>query len=451
MTEFIINVLAFLVAIGILVTFHELGHFWMARWLGVKVLQFSVGFGKPLFKRKRNDTEYIIAALPIGGYVKMLDEREGEVKEEDLPFAFNRQPLWVRFLIVLAGPVANFIFAIVAYWIIYMVGITGPIPLIGEIAPRSIAAEAGMMEGEEIINVDNVETKTWSQVYKQLMGRIGDSDPLYIETKNKDELTKNYRLDLTKWELKSDHPDLLGSLGITGFYPPIPPRVEDVKMSEPAGKAGVLPGDVITAVNGKPIADWQEFTKIVTRSIDVPVTLTIDRNKEMITVVFRPRARESSTGEMIGFAGLVVKGVDLPKEYTRVERLNPIQAFVAGFDRTGQFIALTFKILGKMLTGELGLKTLSGPITIAQGAGASASGGFTYFLSFLALISISLGVLNLLPIPILDGGHLLYYVVEFVTKKPVSEKIQLIGFKLGLMILMFLMAIAFYNDILRLL
>jgi regulator of sigma E protease len=450
MTHLLINIVAFIVAIGILVTFHECGHFWMARWLGVRVLQFSVGFGKPLLKFKKDHTQYVIAALPIGGYVKMLDEREGEVSEADKPFAFNRQPLWARFLIVLAGPLANFVFAILAYWVVYMVGITGVVPIVGEVAPHSIAAEAGLLPGEEIVSIDGVNTRTWSQVYKQLMGRIGSEGSLEIKTQS-DNRIKSYQLAISKWELKSDRPDLLHSLGITGFHPPIPPIIEDVKELEPAAQAGVQAGDVITAVNGKPITDWKGFSDVVTRSINIPVRLTIDRQGQTVDIVFKPRARETDTGEVVGFAGLVAKHVEMPKELLRLERLNPLAAFVAGVQKTGEFIHLTFRIIGKMVTGELGLKTISGPISIAQGAGESVTVGLQYYLGFLALISISLGVLNLLPIPILDGGHLLYYVIELIMGKPVPDKIQLIGFQIGVALLIILMTIAFYNDIMRLL
>ena len=449
MMNIVINIFAFILAIGILVTFHELGHFWMAKLLGVRVLRFSVGFGKSLFKFKKNNTEYMLAAIPLGGYVKMLDEREGPVLDQDKPFAFNRQPLWARFLIVLAGPLANFVFAILAYWLVYMIGITGMIPKIGEIVPHSIAAEAGMEAGDEIIAVDNESTQSWSQIYKKLMGRIGEGGILSIETMHHDHV-RTYHLNITHWKLISDRPDLMHSLGIVGLRPPVIPVIKDVQEFEPAAKAGVEPGDVIKAVNGHPITDWKEFTDVVTKSIDKPVTLTINRQGESINIVFKPRARESDTGEILGFAGLIAKQGKIPEEYLRVERLNPLDAFVEAFEKTGDFIVLTFKILGKLVMGELGLKTISGPISIAQGAGESISNGIQYFFGYLALISISLGVLNLLPIPILDGGHLLYYCIEFITGKPVSDRIQVMGFKLGLMLLILLMSVAFYNNILRL-
>lgn len=449
MIHLLINIFAFILAIGILVTFHELGHYSVAKWFGVKVLRFSVGFGKPLYRVQRNETEYVLAAIPLGGYVKMLDEREGAVLEDQKPYAFNRQPVWIRFLIVLAGPIANFIFAILAYWVVYMIGITGMVPLIGEIAPHSIAAHAEMSSGEEIVAVNRVPTSTWSQIYKQLTKQIGETGNLEIETKRSQQI-RIYDLDISHWELKSDHPDILHSLGIIAYRPAIMPIVEDIREFEPASEAGVEPGDLIRAVNGKPITDWKQFTDVVTHSIDIPVRLTIDRKGESVEIVFKPRARESDTGEILGFAGLIAKQGEIPKEYLRIERFGPIEALQAGVEKTGEFIYLTFEVLGKMVTGKLGLKTLSGPLTIAQGAGESIAIGWQYYLGYLALISISLGVLNLLPIPILDGGHLLYYTIESVTGRPVSERIQVIGYKIGLMLLIFLMTIAFYNDIARL-
>ena len=450
MSNFLISFLAFIVAIGILVTFHEFGHFWTARRLGVKVLRFSIGFGKPLwtFKDKKG-TEFVLAAIPLGGYVKMLDEREAPVPESEKKYAFNQKPVWARILIVFAGPLFNFIFAVFAYWLMFMIGISGWVPQIGEVTPGSIAARAGVVAGEEIVSIDNQLTKTWQQIAKQLMNRIGDKDTLEMQTKETDGIRTHY-LNLSDWELKGERPDLLRGLGIEPYQPPIPPVVFEVMPDEPAHAAGVLPEDVIVAVNGKPIQEWKNFTDIVIKSIDRPIQLTVKRHEETKELTVTPRAKEGVNGEMIGFAGLVVKTVKLPEELIRKERLGPIDAFFAATHKTQEYIVISFKLIGKMVVGELGLKTLSGPITIAQGAGASMVVGLQYYLGFLALISISLGVLNLLPIPILDGGHLLYYVIEGITGKPVPDHIQVYGFKVGLMLLIFLMTVAFYNDLLRL-
>ncbi len=452
MSGFLISVFAFLVAIGILVTFHEFGHFWVARRLGVKVLRFSVGFGKPLWKWKdKHHTEYVIAAIPLGGYVKMVDEREGPVTTEHLPYAFNRKSVWARIAIVLAGPLFNFIFAVLAYWLMFMIGISGSIPQIGEIKHNSIASHAGLVAGVEIISVDHQTTPTWQQVMKQLMSRIGDKDELQIEVKEPSGVVKSYLLNLTGWELKGDRPDLLHGLGIIPYEPPITPIISEVMEDEPAMKAGMQAGDTITAVNEKPVTQWKDFSDVSVSSIGQPIKVTVDRKGQKIDFTLVPRAKEITNGEVLGFVGLVVKTPKFPESMLRKERLGPINAFFAACEKTSEYIAISFKIIGKMLIGDIGLHTLSGPITIAQGAGATMVGGLQYYLSFLALISISLGVLNLLPIPILDGGHLLFYAIEIVIRKPVPERVQMIGFKIGMVLLLFLMTIAFYNDLLRLL
>lgn len=451
MGTFVISIFAFIFAIGILVVFHEFGHFWVARRFGVKVLRFSVGFGKILLRWKdKHQTEYVLSAVPLGGYVKMLDEREGEVPEHQKKFAFNRKSVWVRFAIVLAGPLFNFLFAFLAFWLMFIIGISGWIPLVGEVKEHSIAATSGVMAGEEIISVEHIATNTWQQVIKELMKKLGDRDALEIQGKQTDGSIHNHHLNLQSWELKGDKPDLLHALGIVPYQPPIPPIIIDIIEDEPAAKAGVKPQDEIITVNGKPISAWKEFTDIVVKSADQPVTIQVKRNNEILPFTFKPRLKESSYGEMIGFAGLTVKTLPMPDEMIRKEQLGPFKALPAALLKTKEYIGITFKVIGKMLMGEIGLRTLSGPITIAQGAGATVIIGIAHYLGFLGLISVSLGVLNLLPIPILDGGHLLYYGIEMITGKPVSERIQAIGFQVGMLILIFLMTVAFYNDLVRL-
>lgn len=450
MSTFFTAIIAFIVAIGLLVTFHELGHFTVARLLGVKVLRFSVGFGKTLLRYQGKQTEYVLAAIPLGGYVKMLDEREGPVPVEEQSLAFNSKPLWVRSAIVLAGPVFNFIFAIAAYWLMYMIGITGIAPVVGELAPHSIAQAAGLREQDEIIKVDGQPTQTWQQVVNQLLDRLGDKNTLTIEVLRDKTDHHTLTLPLKTWELRGDRPNLIEGLGISPYQPPIPPIVKEVLDDEPAAAAGVQAGDEIVAVNQLPVTQWQDFTKVVAKSIDKPLTLTVKRQNEIKTFTFTPRTKEAENGEIIGFAGLSVQLKELPPEFLRTERLGPWQAFVEANRKTGEYIRVTFKVIGKMLTGSVGLKSLSGPISIAEGAGATVSVGIQYYLGFLALISISLGVLNILPIPILDGGHLLYFLIEAIQGKPVSDRVQLYGFKLGMVLLIFLMSVAFYNDMARL-
>lgn len=452
MMTFLISFVAFLVSVSILVAFHEWGHFWVARRLGIKVLRFSIGFGKSLWRfHDRKGTEYVIAALPFGGYVKLLDERESPITPALKPYVFNRKPLWARAAVVLGGPLFNFIFAILAYWCVYLIGTEGGIPLVGEIKPLSIAEESGIHTGDEIVAVDHVKTETWSQVMKQLLERLGDKDPLYMTLKGKDGAYTEVTLPLVHWKVGGSRPDLLAGLGITPYRPPVLPVIEQVMHGEPAEKAGLLAGDQIVAINQQPISLWKEVTSIVEKSTGQPLTIVVERGKAQKTLTLVPRGREAANAQMAGFAGVMVKIPPLPKSLVRQEQLGPVAALKASLIKTKKDILITFKMIWKMVRGEIGLYTLSGPVTIAQGAGVSAMGGIAYFLSFLALISVSLGVLNLLPIPILDGGHLLYLAIEGIMRKPVSERVQLYGVRMGMLLLIFLMGVAFYNDFLRLL
>lgn len=450
LSQFLISIIAFIVAIGILVTIHEFGHFWVARRLGVKVIRFSLGFGKPLWRYYGKDgVEYVISTIPLGGYVSMLGQGEEDIPADQKSVAFNYKPLWARSLIVLAGPLFNFLFAILAYWFIYMIGISGWVPKIGEIKPHSIAAQAGLRAGEEIVSVDNVPTNTWPAVAKQLMNRLGDKEPLEIQTQTY--AGKHaYHLNIEDWVLKGKKPNLLQALGIEPYQPPSPPIIMDLFDDGPGMKAGILKGDRILSVNGKPIETWKDFTQIVRKSVQQPLDIVLKRKDETREVILTPVAKESENGEIVGFAGLIVKLEKMPPELIRHEKLGLFDALGAAFKKTGEYIVISFKIIGKMLTGDIGLYALSGPITIAQGAGQSAVFGFQYFLGFLALISISLGVLNLLPIPLLDGGHLFYYLIEAITGKPVSTQVQLLGLRIGLMLIIFMMSVAFYNDLHRL-
>lgn len=446
----LISILAFIIAIAILVAFHEFGHFWVARRLGVKVQVFSIGFGKKLMSwRGKDGTEYAISAVPLGGYVKMLDEREGDVKPEELDGAFNRKPLWVRFAVVSAGPIFNFIFAIVAYWLIFMLGLKGTVPLVGEVTPGSIAAQAGITAGDQIVAIEQVPVKTWSDVFRSMMPRIGDTGYVRFDLKNDNEPNKTVNLNISNWVLEERNPDLLISLGIEAYYPPIPPIIKQVNSSDPAGAAGFQVGDFVLSVDGKKISDWQGFVDIVEVSPFVALNVIVERDGKEIPLVLTPRTRGQGPKADKGFAGLVVEIPEPDPKTQWTERFNPLDAFIASLKKTNEFIGISFKMIGKMIVGDIGLYNLSGPITIAQGAGVSFSVGFQHYLNFLALISISLGVINLLPIPILDGGHLLYYVIEFITRKPVSERVQIIGFKLGMLFLIFVMTVAFYNDLIR--
>jgi len=448
--DILFAIIAFLIAISVVVAFHEFGHFWVARRCGVRVLRFSIGFGKPLWRIvDKHQTEFVISAIPLGGYVKMLDEREGPVSPEQRHQSFNGKSVWVRFSIVIAGPLFNFIFAVLAYWFMFIIGVDGWLPQIGEIKPDSIAAHAGMVAGEEIIAVDKYPTKTWQHVLRKLVVRVGDKGILELETAPKEGLTKTYFLDLTSWELKGDAPNLIKDLGIVLYQPPIPAVIKKVIGGESAQKAGILVGDKIIRINTKAINEWKDFTEIVLNSPHQPLEITVKRGDSEVTVNLTPRLVESNTGEITGYVGVVVETIDMPKHMLRRVQFGVIEAFVAACKKTYQFIVLTFQVIGKMVIGEMGLQTISGPLTIAQVAYDSAHIGFPYYLSFLGLISISLGVINILPIPLLDGGHLLYYVIEILTRKPVSDRVQVVGFKIGMVFLILLMSVAFYNDLAR--
>lgn len=450
--QFLISLFAFLFAIAILVVFHEWGHFWVARRFGVKVLRFSVGFGKPLWRHQaKSGVEYVVAAIPLGGYVKMLDERNEEepVPEALKPYAFNRKPLWVRFLVVLAGPAFNFIFAILAYWLMFMIGVNSMVARVGDVTPDSIAYHAGVQTGDHILTVDDQAATSWQAVHRALLGRLGDTESLKVQVKTSVGKDATYWLPLKDWELKGDRPNPIFALGIEPYRPPIPAVVEKVVPESAAEIAGIVPGDTVISLNHQPITRWKDFTRIVTANPDQPLALMVLREGQTHELTLTPRLKVSDQGERVGFAGIAVKAPPLPDDLITREHLGPWDALVGGVHKTADTIGMTFQLLGKMIVGKLGLKHLSGPIAIAEGAGATAVVGVAYYLGFLALISISLGVINLLPIPVLDGGHLLFYVVEAIIGRPVSEKVQLMGFKIGFMLLISLMVIAFYNDVVR--
>ena len=454
MGSFLFTALSFLVALGVLINLHEFGHFWVARRLGVKVLRFSIGFGSPLWKRvgKVDGTEYVIAGIPLGGYVKMLDEREGPVDESELSRAFNRQSLKVRTAVVLAGPVFNFLFAIIAYTLILMTGDTGMRPLIGEIEPDSIAAKAGFVEGEEILAVGDRKTPTWeSAIYAFLAESLGDADlPVRV--------LDDQRLEKIRWLGARDLSDVtedgqvLERIGLSPKRPILPAVIGELVAGEAAERAGLRVGDELLAVDGVPIEDWGAWVAHVRDHPDQQMSLDVKRDGVVQALQLTTGHRVDGDGKLIGRIGA---SVHLPPqlfdEYRAEVRLGPVDAVGAAVMKTWDLSVLMLKMLGKMLVGEASVKNLSGPISIAESAGRSASYGVVYFLKFLAVVSISLGVLNLLPVPILDGGHLLYFLIEWIKGSPLSENAQMHGQRIGILILLGLMTLAFYVDISRLL
>ena len=453
MMDFIQSVAAFLLALGVLITFHEFGHFWVARLCDVKILRFSVGFGRPIYRRLfgKDRSEFVIAALPLGGYVKMLDEREGEVLPAEAHRAFNNKSIGQRCAIVVAGPVFNFIFAIIAYWIIYSVGITGLKPVIGEVEPGSLGQQAGIQAGDEILSVDHQRTPTWSSVIDVFVERIVEEKRVDFEFRDARGNKKETTLDLSRISIDDMAGGrLMSSLGILPEKPVIPAIIGKVIKGGAAERAALQVGDKILAVDGVKVTDWLEWVDVIRQSPEQRLLIKLQRDGAVLTMELTPAA-EMVDGKRIGRIGAIVDtSFQQDRSRVAIESYSLLPALVKASDKTLDMSMMTLRILGKMLVGEASVKNLSGPISIAQYAGHSAELGVVAFLSFLAIVSISLGVLNLLPIPLLDGGHLLYYLVELVKGSPVSESVQVIGQQLGLAILLGLMGLAFYNDILRL-
>ncbi len=453
MIDVLVSVFAFIVALGALITFHEYGHFWVARRLGVKVLRFSIGFGRPIWRRtgRVDDTEYVVAAIPLGGYVKMLDEREGPVEPAERGRAFNTQSLARRTAIVVAGPLANFILAIVAYWGTFVIGISGIVPLVGEVDPATPAGRAGFQTEDRILGINETETPTWARVRIVLLEEaLHDEGPLRIEVEEAGGTLALRTLVLPERSLLKDEGDFVRELGLSQWLPSVPALIGGVIEDGAAQAAGLRAGDLVVSADGTPIADWRHWVEYVRARPLQAIEVTIERDGQRLQLPLRP-AERAADGAVIGYIGAYETASRelLSRLRTRV-RHGPIEAVGEAVGRTWEITALTLRVLVKLVTGEAALRNISGPITIAQYAGQSASIGIDHFLNFLALISISLGVLNLLPIPVLDGGHLLYFLVEAVTRRPPSERLLLYGQQLGLVILIGLMGLAFYNDIARL-
>lgn len=452
MEPFLIKLLAFVVAIGILVSVHEFGHFWVARRLGVKVLRFSIGFGRPLWRHQaRTDgTEYVLAAIPLGGYVKMLDEREGPVRPDELSRAFNRQSLRVRSAVVVAGPLANLLFAVFAFCLVFMLGETGLRPLVGDIKPGTPAAVAGFAPGDEILSVNGSATPTWNHVLQALAESSLSDEPVRVKVRSPD--GRNSERTLPQGSVAEPDADsnLLEDIGIEPERPRVPPVFGEVLPGEPAAQAGLRPGDRIIRADDARIEDWTAWVKYVRAHPGTPIHLLIERDGQRRELVLIPVAREVG-GRTIGRIGAVNK--PLPDEEVsryRVEyRLDPWHALTTATVRTVEYSWLTLKVIGKILSGQASIQNLSGPLSIADAAGKTASYGLTSFLRFLAVVSISLGVLNLLPVPVLDGGHLVFFLIEAVRGAPVPESWMEQGQRIGLAVLAALMALAFYVDISR--
>lgn len=451
MIDVLLTILSLLVALSLLIAVHELGHFLVARWSGVKVLRFSIGFGKPLWQRRfgPDQTEYTVAAIPLGGYVKMLDEREGEVAEQELHRAFNRQSLTKRSAIVMAGPLFNFIFAILAYWLMFVIGVSGIKPLLGEIEQGTIAYEAGLRGGQEVLSVDGEKTPTWQSVVEAVLPKMLLSQPVKL-TVFEGGLTMERQLNFTAVEPDSKPQELFRQLGLKVYQPRIEPVIGKVLPDSVAENAGLQPGDKVLLAADQPVSEWQGLVEIISAHPDQDLTLVVLRDDTELTLQMRPEAVSGADGPV----GKIGAGVYIDQAMFQSLRAElqyaAAPAMGAALKKTWDMSALTLKMIGEMIMGRASVENLSGPIGIAQYAKQSASAGLSQFLKFLGLISVSLGVLNLLPIPVLDGGHLLYYGIEAVRRRPVSEQFEAVGQRIGLAVILALMAVAIYNDLARL-
>ncbi|CAA0119344.1 Regulator of sigma-E protease RseP [BD1-7 clade bacterium] len=441
-----------LVTLGVLISFHEYGHFWVARRCGVKVLRFSIGFGKPFFIRTdKHGTEFALAAIPLGGYVKMLDEREGDVAPEERHFAFNNKPVGQRIAIVSAGPIANFLLAILVYWFVFLQGTTHLAPVVYDVSPGSIAAEAGLKPGQEIVSVDGAQTASAESVLMNLLDHIGTTGDINLLVRSDNAVDgQQISLPVNQW-LSDQHGevDTLGSLGFHFFRPEIKPIIAEVLSGSAAEKAGLKAGDELVSADGQTMASWRDWVDVIQQHAGMPIAVEYLRNDQVAQTTLKPEA-VNRNGKTVGLVGIRVDVPEIPASLLRKTQYNVLSAWLPAAERTWQTAVFSLTSLMKMASGQISYKQLSGPISIAKVASDSVKSGIFRYLSLLALLSVSLGVLNLLPIPVLDGGHIFFYLIEWVKGSPVSEKIQLFAYQFGLAIVLAVMVLAVVNDISRL-
>jgi len=445
-------ILAFLVAIGVLVAVHEYGHFWMARRLGIRVLRFSIGFGRALWsKRGADGTEYALAAIPLGGYVKLLDEREGPVDPAIASQAYNRKPVWARILVLMAGPVANFLFAVAAYWVLFVAGIPALKPVIGEVDPESAAAQAGLRAGDEIVAVGSRETPTREAAVLAILEELMEDRGIGLELRDEGGSTRRVELQLSGERRALTEPGaLLPGIGFGFWYPEIPAQVGKVVPASPAERAGLREGDEIVAIDGAPVEDFEALVRKVQPRPGERIELELRRDGATLLVPVQVESHREG-GRLIGRIGLQpAPPAELPADMRTLERHGPVASLARATGKTWDMSVLTVRMLWNVATGDVSVKNLSGPINIAEYAGFSARQGLLSFLSFLAIVSVSLFVLNLLPIPILDGGQIVFQLAELAKGSPLSERAQALGQQIGLLLLLVLMSFAFYNDLTRL-
>lgn len=445
-------IVAAILLLGPLIAIHEFGHYFVARKLGVKVLVYSIGFGPTVLKwtSKKSGIQYQLSALPLGGYVKMLDEREGNVAEADLPYAFNRQHPWKRIAIVAAGPLINLIFAVLLFWVLFLPAQEQLNTRVGKVLVNSPAATAQMQVGDKITAVDGAKTSTWEQLNFALVDRAGESGVIQIEA-DRNGQAKSFQLPIQNF-LKDQNQSPLDSLGFIPYRPYIPATVMKLSEDGAAIRQGMKAGDQIVAIDGVKMKDWFDVVEVVQASPEKLLKIDVLRQNQLVHLEVMPQGKRDNMGNVSGVLGVQNNPgqVVIPEEYKQTIQYGPVEAFGKALDKTGQISTMILNSIVKMVRGLIGLENLSGPITIAKVAGQSAEMGWQTFISFMALMSVSLGILNLLPIPMLDGGHLVYYFVELIRGKPVSEQIQLVGLKIGMVLLGSMMLLALFNDFMRL-
>ena len=440
-----------LVTLGILVTIHEFGHYWVARRCGVRVLRFAVGFGQPLLTwRDRHDTEFSLCAIPLGGYVKMLDERDGDQSASSVDDAFNQKPVRHKLAIVAAGPAANFLLAIVVLFFLFLRGQSDLVPIVEAVQPNSVAASAGLEVGQEVVAVDGADTKTLSAVRFALLKRLGDTGTIDLSVvRGLSERASVVSIPINQWLSDIEEPDPITALGIAFSVLPETPQVGSVTADSPASLAGFEPSDLIIRADDVDIVRWMDFVDYVRARPGVPISVLVERGADTKRLSVTPET-SLRNGETVGSVGMAVFLPEIPENRIRYTSRGPVEALGAAIERTWSLTLFTFESMWKMLQGLISTKNLSGPISIAQVAAQTAESGFITWLSFLALLSISLGAINLLPIPILDGGHIVFHAFEGIFGRPVPESIQIMSYQIGLMAVFSLMVFAIYNDVARL-
>lgn len=444
------TIVAAITAIFFVVLIHELGHLLVAKACGVKVQRFSIGFGKVLFSIRPKETEYAISLLPLGGYVKMLGEQDEDIQEHERHRAYNRQPVFARMLIVLAGPITNFILAIILFWIIFLPGVAHLKPIIGSLAPNSIAAQAGLLPGDRIVQVGDTKTLSWQRVFMALVLKMGDRSDLRVVVQGKNGADRTHELILKDWRVDPQNPNFLESLGILPYFPKVRPLLTAVQAGSPADQAGLRAGDLILSLDGEPVDDWMKAALSVQKRPHQKLLFTAKRGGQILSFSVTAEARGQGD-KAVGFIGAEVKWPPMPPELLDVTHYTILSAWVPAFEQTYLLTTFNALVLYKIVTGDISSKTLGGPISVFRMAGQASQGGWIVYLGFMAFISITLGFVNLLPIPGLDGGHFFFLVIEALLRRPLPEATQIFLIKIGILMLIALIAYSTYNDLSRIL